>query len=380
MTIEEIQKRISEIEDRLLGVGVDIYLADRRLWDLRSRILSEGSRKAALTGWYRRYEREGLVEKAEEELKKLVETEKVYEALKDKRIEKYDERDSLLVDKEELEEELEELKRKIVPPLPPVEVPELIDIDDATGYLIMYSPAEKAYFKLRPEDYKEGKIKAERYFSTLEIAVNFTFDTEAASKYPDMPHRKLEAEVRIVARVREASRELSLVIPEKLKEAFERHITFFFEAGYDRRDAKGIRKASPWTGGIQHIIAKGIKYKGKHEVLTEVEHNIEVGKKISEALGIKVLKIGVFYRINDEKANFIIEEEYARPIVTGEWSRQNYSESISKEFNVEHELGQPLHWSMVRGFVGASGWKQLKYVKKTGKKLNKEVLKKLEEE
>ncbi len=346
---EEI-KRIAEIERRISDIGIDVYLIDRRLWDLRSRIHSEGARKAALTGWYRRYEKEGKIEKAEEELKKLVETEKVYEALKEKRIDKYRERDSLLRDKEKLEEELEELKRKIVPYVPPVEVPELIDIDDATGYLIMYSRAEKAYFKLRPEDYKEGKIKAERYFSTLEIAVNFTFDTEAASKYPDMPPRKLEAEVRITARVRGAGRELSLVIPEKLKEAFERHITFFFESGYDR--GKG---AGTWKGGQTHIIADGVKYTGKHKA--------EVGKKISEMLGIKVLKVGIFYRINDEKPNFIIEEEYARPDVTGEWSRQNYSESISKEFNVEHELGQSLHWSMVRGFVGETGWEQLKKVK-----------------
>lgn len=152
---EVIQKQISEIEDRLSEIGVNIYLVYRRLWDLRSRILSEGARKAALTGWYRRYEREGLVEKAEEELKKLVETEKVYEALKEKRSEKYDERDSLLVDKEELEEELERLRIDIIPPIPPVEVPEFIDINEEDGYLIYYSKVKKLYFKVHPDEYKK---------------------------------------------------------------------------------------------------------------------------------------------------------------------------------------------------------------------------------
>lgn len=347
---EEIEHRILEIEKRLTAIDVDVYLIDRRLWSLRKDIHSEGARKAALTGWYRRYEREGKIEKAEEELRKLIESEKIYEKLKDERSDKYDERDSLVTEKEELEEELERLKRKIIPPPPPVEVPEFIDIDDATGYLIMYSPSDKGYFKLRPQDYEEGKIEAVKYFSTLEVATNFTFDTEAASKYPGMPPRTLEAEVRIVARVREAGRELSIVIPEKLKEAFERHITFFFEAGHDR--GKGV---GTWKGGQTHIIADGVNYTGKHK--------IEVGKKISEMLGVKVLKVGVFYRVNDENPNMIIEEEYARPKITGEWSRQNYSESVSKEFDVEYQLGQPLHWSMVRGFCKETGWEQLKRIK-----------------
>ena len=347
---EEIEYRISEIEIRLSTIDVDIYLIDRRLWALRKDIHSEGARKASLTGWYRRYIREGKEEKAEEELEKLVDTERVYESYKDIRSEKYDERDSLLVDKEALEEVLERLKREIILPPPPVEVPEFIDIDDATGYLILYSRENKGYFLVRPEDYQQGIIKSEKYFSTLEVATNFTFDTEADAKYEGGPKRYLEAEVRITARVREAGRELSIAIPEKLKESFERHITFFFEQSHDR--GKG---AGTWKGGMKHLIADGVDYTGKHKT--------EVGKKISDMLGVKVLKVGVFYRINDENPNMIIEEEYARPKISGEWSRQNYSESISKEFDVEHELSQPLKWSMVQGFKGESGWEQLKRIK-----------------
>ena len=350
---EEINKRIAEIEKRLLEIDTSVYLIGRRLWFLRSSILSEGGRKARLIGWYREYEKEGLVEKAEEELKKVIESERLYEELKEERLDKYDERDSLVTEKEELEEELERLRRKIIPPPPPVEVPEFIDIDDATGYLIMYSREKKGYFLVRPDDYEEGKIEALKYFSTLEIGVNFTFDTESAAKYEGGPKRYLEAEVRITARVREVGRELSLVIPEKLKEAFERHITYFFEQSHDR--GKG---AGTWKGGMTHIIANGVEYAGKHK--------IEVGKKISEMLGVKVLKVGVFYRINNENPNMMIEEEYARPQISGEWSRQNYSESISNEFDVEHELSQSLHWSMVRGFVGETGWEQLKRIKEEG--------------
>ena len=151
---EEIEKRITEIEKRLTSIDVDVYLVDRRLWSLRKDIHSEGARKASLTGWYRRYLREGKEEKAEEELEKLVDTERVYEAYKDIRSDKYDERDSLLVEKEELEEELERLKRKIIPPPPPVEVPEFIDINEEDGYLIYYSKLKKKYFKVHPDEYK----------------------------------------------------------------------------------------------------------------------------------------------------------------------------------------------------------------------------------
>ena len=188
------------------------------------------------------------------------------------------------------------------------------------------------------------------YFPSLSICVIFSFDTQAASKYPDMPPRTLEAEVRICINVREAGKKLADVIPVKLKLAFEHWITEFFESGHDR--GKG---AGTWKGGQTHIIASHVKYDGKHEM--------EASDVIKYMLGIKVLKVGVFYNVNDEHANMIIEEEYARPVVTGEWSRQNYSESISREFNVEYELGQPLHWSMVRGFCEETGWEQLKRIK-----------------
>ena len=205
------------------------------------------------------------------------------------------------------------------------------------------------------------------YFSTLNVCVIFSFDTQAASKYPDMPPRTLEAEVRICVNVRESGKKLADAIPVKLKLAFEHWITEFFEAGHDR--GKGV---GTWKGGQTHIIARHVKSTGKHDM--------EVSEVIKDMLGITVLKVGVFYNVNEELPNLIIEEEYCRAKVTGEWSRQNYSESISKEFDVEHELSHPLHWSMVRGFVGPSGWKQLKWVKKTGKELTKEVLEELEEE
>ena len=350
---EEIEKRISEIEVslHLLGI-VKKHIIDVELPDARKEFYAAKFEQDRL---FKIPERE-LTELDNELLRKLrkevPELRSYYRKLRD-------DLDGYIERSDKLEEELEELKRrKILPPPPPVEVHELIDIDDATGYLILYSPTEKAYFKVRPQDYEEGRIEAVKYFSTLEIAVNFTFDTQTTPKYEGGPTRFLEAEVRIVARVRGTGKMLADAIPVKLKEAFDRHCTYFFEQGYNRG-----KSASPWTGGIQHIIAKGIKYKGKHKIKLEDVHNVKVGKAISKALGIKVLKVGLFYRINDEKSNFIIEEEYARPKISGEWSRQNYSESVSKEFNVEHELGQSLHWSMVRGFVGETGWEQLKRIK-----------------
>lgn len=189
------------------------------------------------------------------------------------------------------------------------------------------------------------------YFLTLSICVIFSFDTQAPPKYEGGEPRWLEAEVRICINVREAGKKLADVIPIKLKLAFERFITFFFESGFDR--GKGV---GTWKGGMKHIISDGVDYKGKHK--------IEVSEAIKDMLGITVLKVGVFYNVNNDNPNFIIDEEYCRAKVTGEWSRQNYSESVSKEFDVEPELGQSLHWSMVRGFVGETGWEQLKRIKK----------------
>lgn len=367
---EEIEHRILEIEVSLhLLSRVTKHIIDKELPDARKEFFAAKFEQDRL---FKIPERElteldkGLLRKLRKDVPEL---RSYYRKLREDLDGFVARTDKLEEEKKEREERLEELELEVleeeerlrllegIPP--PVELPEFIDIDDATGYLIMYSPSEKAYFKLRPDDYKEGKIEALKYFRTLEVAVNFTFDTEGASKYEGGPKRFLEAEVRIVARVREAGRELALGIEEKLKEAFERHITFFFEESHDR--GKG---AGTWKGGMKHIIADGVDYTGKHKIKSEVEHNVEVGKKISKALGVKVLKVGRFYRINDENPNMIIEEEYARPKITGEWSRQNYSESVSKEFDVEHELGQPLKWSMVQGFKGETGWEQLKRIKK----------------
>ena len=286
---EEIERRISEIEVSLHLLGrVKKHIIDVELPDARKEFYAA------------KFEQDKLFEISERELtdidrdllkklrKEVPELRSYYRKLRED-LDGYIERsDKLEEEKKEREERLDELElerlkeeerlwlEEEIPP--PVEIPQFIDIDDATGYLIFFSRDNNAYFLVRQEDYKEGKIEAVKYFSTLEIAVNFTFDTEAVSKYPDLPPRTLEAEVRIVARVRGAGRELSIAIPEKLKEAFERHITFFFEQSYDR--GKG---AGTWKGGMTHIIADGVNYNGKHK--------IDVGKAISDMLGVKVLKV-----------------------------------------------------------------------------------------
>ena len=160
---EEIQNRISELRKRLKSVnksikskGFRIDILDGQLRSVRKLINSEIARRNAFIRWYREFDKKGLVERAEEEAKKVIESGKEIESLKDTRTELYYRRDGYVIEKEELEEELERLKRKIIPPviIPPVEVPELIDINEEDGYLIYYSRVKNLYFKVHPDEYK----------------------------------------------------------------------------------------------------------------------------------------------------------------------------------------------------------------------------------
>lgn len=335
------EERIEEIE-RILGgyARRKKHIIDVELCDARGEFVSA------------RFERERILAIPEKELTDIDSTlldtlVKEYPKLRNTYFELRETLEKYIKREEELEKELEELLKKIPPPVIPVE---LIDVDEETGYLIFYNKDIGKYFRVRPEDYGIGKIEAVKYYDSLEIAVNFTFDTYAAPLYEGGERRWLEAEVRITVRVEEAGKMLADVIPEVLKLAFERHVSYFFEQGKDRGKRGGGHKR-----GISHTIAKGVDYDGRHEV--------DIADKIKDMLGVKVLKVGCFYRINDEDVNMDVDGEICKADVSGEWSRQGYSESVSQEFDVEYELGQPLHWIRKYGFVGNSGWEELKKVK-----------------
>lgn len=338
---EEIAARIAEIKRRLSEIDDDIYLANRRLWNIKYDIGKAASRKGGFTTHYRRLLREAKEEEAEEYLKEYIIP--IDKLLDDLRLRRADVKERIVareLEKEELEKELERLTRR-----------ELIDIDEETGYLIIYDKVEKAYFRELQKNYKEHKdelwkLDVKKYFTTIEIAVNFTFDTGEDVK-------ALAAEIRIHVLVREAGKRLVDAITYKLKLAFEKHVTYNWEGG---------GAAYPWVVGEQHLIADGIVDVYKIKQIETGER--EIFKDVLET----VMKVGAYYRISDKPPNMIIEREYAMAKVTGEWSRgagTDYEKSYSWMFNFGEELKYPLEWNRVRKmWMGEIGWEQLKRIKR----------------
>lgn len=151
---EEIEKRILEIEASLhLLSRVTKHIIDKELPDARKEFFAAKYEQDRL---FKIPERE-LTELDKELLKKLrKEVPELRSYYRKLRVDL----DGYIERSDRLEEELERLKRKIIPPPPPVEVPEFIDISEADGYLIYYSRVKKKYFKVHPKEYEEtgGKI------------------------------------------------------------------------------------------------------------------------------------------------------------------------------------------------------------------------------
>ena len=148
MTPEEIEHRILEIEASLHLLGrVEKHIIDKELPDARKEFFAAKFEQDRL---FKIPERE-LTELDKELLKKLrkevPELRSYYRKLRE-------DLDGFIERSDRLEEELEWLKRKIIPPPPPVISPEFIDINEEDGYLIYYSKVKKMYFKVHPDEYK----------------------------------------------------------------------------------------------------------------------------------------------------------------------------------------------------------------------------------
>lgn len=234
---------------------------------------------------------------------------------------------------------------------------EFVDIDEDTGYLIMHRFADKLYYLVTIDEYKAGKIyEPERLLKTIEITVNFTFETVKQPKYEGeepAPEDDLEAEIRITVRVREAGSKLVTAIVNKLKLAYEAYVTDMFETKARWKLAR-------------HIIADAVDVK---------RDSSEYFKKIEKATALRqllpelgVIKVGAYFRINDEPPTVVIEEEYAKAIYYGEWTRgrgtyREHSEGFI-DFELDEYWSRPLEWNWVRyEFIGETGFEQLKRVK-----------------
>jgi len=235
--------------------------------------------------------------------------------------------------------------------------PEFIDLDEETGYLIMYVPSKAKYFLLHPDDYgKEVEIgEVDKWFDSISVLVNFTFDTKTTPKYKDenAEVRKLEAEIRISVNVRGAGKRLVEAITHKLRLAFEAYVTDKFE----------------WNWRVQrHAFADAVE-----EVDYSVDYQMKK-KKIEEVPDVikSIIKVGAFYRVNDDEATIVIDEEYVKADVYGDWISSSHRglektrehKETFDDFDVEEYFGRPLKWADVRyGFKGESGWGQLQRIK-----------------
>lgn len=246
-------------------------------------------------------------------------------------------------------------------------IPELIDLDEETGYLIYYSRIKKSYFLVHPEEYEEtgGNIVEARkkrvYFKSLTVAVNFTFDTLRQEKYPgeDEENRRLEAEIRLIIKVRGAGNILAKTIADKMKLAYERYITFKFEENAaggswkkmthtiaDRREDTDERPnidiVRETIRMLDYIKEKLLVYKRKGleitlkekeeydrmlklkvRMLQEIKDYKVKDKRIEAMKHIlpEVLKVGAYYRISKDEPTMDIDAEKAEPEIYGEWAR-----------------------------------------------------------
>lgn len=278
----------------------------------------------------------------------------VWKDIREKR-ERYNEvRRSLIGFGEEqsrLYDEIEELRKELTA------IPEFIDLDEETGYLIMYDPSKRKYFLKHPDDYEKETVKVEKYFESVTILVNFTFDTKTVPKYKDDKNaevRKLEAEIRISVNVREAGKALVDAITDGLRLAFEAYVTDKFE----------------WNWKVQrHAFADAVE---------EVDYSIDYQMKKKRVKELppdiikSIIKVGAFYRANDDEVTLIVDEEYAKAGVYGDWVSSSRRGTVKTrehretfdDFDVEEYFARSLEWAPVRhGFKGETAWEQLKRIK-----------------
>jgi len=198
---------------------------------------------------------------------------------------------------EDLESRLEELKEQLEAKL------EFIDIDDSNGYGIWFGNGE--YF-LAPN---ENMIDMDKGFKTLQIYINYTFDTEKTPSYSGRGDpQRLQAEMRIIITIRNAGKKVVDALIEMVKVAFEEYTTYVFG---DNEKATRYGKFNmvpifPSTG-----INKSIE---------EYENKKLFMEAWAEKVGI--MKIGAYFRLSDDEPNIDIMERKAKLDFYGEWSHK----------------------------------------------------------
>ena len=191
-----------------------------------------------------------------------------------------------------------------VVPTPPIipKMLEWIDIDDSTGYSIWFD-GEMYYPALKEEDVTEVGYK------TLQIYLNYTFDTEKTVRNQRQDPQKLQAEMRIILSVRRAGKAVVDALIEGVRMAFEEYMTWVFG---DAPSATRQTRLNP----VPIFPSTGI-----NKDIEEYEDKKTFESKLRKVLP-GVMKIGAYFRLSNVEPNVSIEYWEANVDFYGEWAHE----------------------------------------------------------
>ena len=198
---------------------------------------------------------------------------------------------------DDLEDEKVVLEHKLV-----AKELEWIDIDDSTGYSIWFD-GELYYPALKVEDVTEVGYK------TLEIYLNYTFDTEKTVRNQRQDPQKLQAEMRIIIAVRRAGKAVVDALVEGVRMAFEEYMTWVFG---DAPSATRQTRLNPVPIFPSTGINKDIEEYGNKRTFESKLQKVLPG----------VMKIGAYFRLSGREPNVLIEDQVARVEFYGEWAHE----------------------------------------------------------
>ena len=179
---------------------------------------------------------------------------------------------------------------------------EWIDIDDSTGYSIWFD-GELYYPALKAEDVTEVG------YETLEIYLNYTFDTEKTVRNQYQDPQKLQAEMRIIIAVRRAGKAVVEALVEEVRVAFEEYMTWVFG---EAPEATRNKRLNPVPIFPSIGINKEIEEYGDKRGFESKLRNVLPG----------VMKIGAYFRLSGREPNVLIEDRAANVEFYGEWAHE----------------------------------------------------------
>lgn len=170
-----------------------------------------------------------------------------------------------------------------------------VDIDEESGLFIYYDLDTEKYFLAPPQEPVPPKDKR-LYFRTLEISVNYTFETGGGGKERT---GKLAAKIRLSVRV------------EKMQSRQIESLMYYMNKSYK----EFVADFFGWDFGTKRNYEKGLKI--SRAVRTEEDWS----KEQFQDTVAEPIKIGAFFRLSQKAPTFVLESKYARAEIFGEWTR-----------------------------------------------------------